>query len=314
MMEYTQHQQELLDKVRDLMAGKGADNKKHSQAEASAKIGISKTALSQLLNGTYQANPQKMFETLESYFHVKERAQLTYREVRYADTCISSEIYDVIGVCHAKGGLAIAAGDAGIGKTKAAQHYVEEHPTNAILITVNPCLTSIKAVLNELAERLGAPAEHSRDRLWRAIAQKLSDGMVLIFDESQHLTLKTIEVLRSFSDYFNDRGQTLGICFVGNMDTVAHVGSKKAEFAQIANRTKQTKIYTRMRIRRSDIVKLFPILEKEGMEQEIDYLLGVAQTPQALRGAINLFSNAYDNENYTYAGLVAMAKFMDMEI
>ena len=30
-MEYTQHQQELLDKVRDLMAGKGADNKKHSQ-------------------------------------------------------------------------------------------------------------------------------------------------------------------------------------------------------------------------------------------------------------------------------------------
>lgn len=308
-MEYTHHQLELLDKVKKYMA-----ENKLTQAKAAERIGISKTALSQLISGQYKANPKQMFDLLESHFAVKERTQLTYKEVKYADTCISSEVYDVIGVCHAKGGLAIAAGDAGIGKTKAAQHYVEEHPTNAILITVNPCLTSIKAVLNELAERIGAPVEHSRDKLWRAIVQKLSDGMVLIFDESQHLTLKTIEVLRSFSDYFSDRGQTLGICFVGNMDTVAHIGSKKAEFAQIANRTKQTKVYSRMRITRKDIIKLFPILETESMEKEIDYLLQISQTPQALRGAINLFSNAYDNENYTYAGLVAMAKFMDMEV
>lgn len=308
-MQYTQHQLELLDKVKEYMR-----EEKLSQADAALRFGISKTALSQLFSGTYKANPQKMFDTLESYFSVKERTQLTYQEVKYADTCISSEVCDVIGICHAKGGLAIAAGDAGIGKTKAAQHYVSEHPTNAVLITINPCLTSIKAVLNVLAERLGAPAEHSRDRLWNAIVQKLSDGMVLIFDEAQHLTLKTIEALRSFSDYFNDKGQTLGICFVGNMDTVAHIGSKKAEFAQIVNRTKQTKIYTRMRIQREDIVKLFPVLAAEGKEKEIDYLLRIAQTPQALRGAINLFSNAYDNDNYTYSGLVAMAKFMEMEV
>lgn len=308
-MEYTLHQQELLEKVKAHMKENNL-----SQAEIAVKVGISKAALSQLLSGTYKANPQKMFDTLEGYFRVKEQTGQTYQEIKYADTCISSEVYDVIGVCHAKGGLAIAAGDAGIGKTKAAQHYIEEHPTNAVLITINPCLTSIKAILNELAERLGAPIEHSRDKLWKAIVQKLSDGMVLIFDESQHLTLKTIEVLRSFSDYFNDRGQTLGICFVGNMDTVAHIGSKKAEFAQIVNRTKQTKIYTRMRIQRSDIAKLFPILNEEGMEKELDYLFRIAHTPQALRGAINLFSNAYDNENYTYSGLVAMAKFMDMEV
>lgn len=308
-MDYTQHQLELLEKVKERIKDKNL-----SQAEAASQIGISKAALSQLLSGTYKANPQKMFDTLESYFNVKERTQQTYQEISYADTCISSEVYDVIGVCHAKGGLAIAAGDAGIGKTKAAKHYIDEHPSNAILITVNPCLTSIKAVLNAIAESLGASEEHSRDRLWKAIIQKLSDGMILIFDEAQHLTLKTIEVLRSFSDYFSDRGQTLGICFIGNMDTVAHIGSKKAEFAQISNRTKQTKIYTRTRIVRSDIEKLFPILKAEGKEQEIDYLLHIAKTPQALRGAINLFSNAYDNENYSYAGLVAMAKFMDMEV
>ena len=26
------------------------------------------------------------------------------------------------------------------------------------------------------------------------------------------------------------------------------------------------------------------------------------------------FSNAYDNEDYSYAGLVAMAKFMELEV
>jgi len=308
-MEYTERQKMLLQKVDALQQEKNL-----SQNGLGELLGISGSALSQVRNGKYNANPQRIFDMLESYFGVKEQTCLTYQEISYADTTISSEIYDIIGVCQAKGGLAIAAGDAGIGKTKAAQHYVALHPNNSILITVNPCLTSIKAVLKMMAEKLNVQTERSRDALWYAVAQKLKDGMVLIFDESQHLTLKTVEVLRSFSDYFQDRGQTLGICFVGNLDTVTRLGSKKAEFAQIANRTKQRKIYVRDQIQRADIVKLFPILQAENREKEIGFLLQVAKTPQALRGAINLFSNAYDNEDYSYAGLDAMAKFMDMEV
>ena len=186
---------------------------------------------------------------------LKEQTELTYREVPYADTSISEEIYDVISVCQIKGGLAVAAGDAGIGKTKAAQHYVALHPENSILMTMNPCLINIKAVLNLLADKLNLSPGRSKDALWYAIVQKLKDGMVLIFDEAQHLNLKTIEVLRSFSDYFNDRGQTLGICFIGNLDTVTKMGSQKAEFAQISNRTKQRKTYLRSQIQRSDCVR-----------------------------------------------------------
>lgn len=143
---------------------------------------------------------------------------------------------------------------------------------------------------------------------------KLADGSILIFDESQHLTVKTIEILRSFSDYFNDRGQTLGICFMGNMETITRMGGKRAEFAQISNRTKQRKFYSNTDIQREDICKLFPILEAEKMDAEIDYLLRVAHTPQALRGAINLFSNAYDNDNITLSGLIGMAEYMDIKV
>lgn len=306
---YTQHQLELLDKVEALQKEKNL-----SQNAVGQLIGVSGTALSQIRNGKYKASPQKIFDALERYFGVKEKAKLTYSEVVYAPTSISEQIYDIISVCQVKGGLAVACGDAGIGKTKAAQKFVSDNPSNSFLITINPCLTNVKSLLKTIADRIGAGQEKSVNELWFSIANKLADGTVLIFDEAQHLTVKTIEVLRSFSDYFNDRGQTLGICFIGNVETITRMGGKKAEFAQIANRTKQRKIYRNTEIQRDDICRLFPILESENMNVEIDYLLRIARTPQALRGAINLFSNAYDNENFTLAGLKAMADFMDMEV
>lgn len=308
-IEYTPHQQELLRKLDDLQKSKGI-----SQTKLSELVGISSSTISQLRNKKYQADPQQLFSVLEGYFGTKERAKLTYTEIEYAATSISSEVYDIIRICQVKGGLAVACGDAGIGKTKAAQEFIKDHPTNSALITVNPCITAIKPLLEVIADRIGAAVEKSRDKLWQSIAGKLSDGMVLIFDEAQHLSYKTIEVLRSFSDYFNDKGQTLGICFIGNTDTVSRLGSRRAEFAQISNRTKQRKIYTKEEIKREDIIKLFPILKEENKEMEIDLLWSVAKTPQALRGAINLFSNAYDNENYSYEGLIAMMNFMDMQI
>ncbi|MDE6781629.1 MAG: ATP-binding protein, partial [Ruminococcus sp.] len=200
---------------------------------------MSGTALSQIKNGKYKANPQKIFDTLKQYFGVKEKAKFTYSEVGYAPTSISEQIYDIISVCQVKGGLAVACGDSGIGKTKAAQKFVSDNPSNSFLITINPCLTNVKSLLKTIADRIGAGQEKSVNELWFSIANKLSDGAILIFDEAQHLTVKTIEVLRSFSDYFNDKGQTLGICFIGNVETITRMGGKKAEFAQIANRTKQ---------------------------------------------------------------------------
>ncbi len=305
---YTAEQQEILAKVDAIVEQEGSQNK------ASKLIGISSGVLSAIKSGTYKGNVDRVFDTISNYLNVKDAAQQTYTEIDYAETTISTQVYDLIRVCQVKGGLAVACGDAGIGKTKAARQYVKDNATNSVLVTVNPCLTSVKSLLKEVASRIGAAQEKSKDELWYAIVRKLSDGMVLIFDESQHLTTKSIEVLRSFSDYFNDRGQTLGIIFIGNLETMSRMCSKRAEFAQISNRTKQTRMYTVSNITRDDIIKLFPLLGEPDKSAEIDYMLKIAHTPQGLRGATNLFSNAYDNENYTYAGLVAMAKYMELEV
>ena len=54
-MEYTEHQQSLLRKLEQLQKDEGL-----SLSALSARLGISKGALSQLFSGSYQANPQKM--------------------------------------------------------------------------------------------------------------------------------------------------------------------------------------------------------------------------------------------------------------
>ena len=48
-------------------------------------------------------------------------------------------------------------GDAGVGKTKALHKYIEDHPHDSVMITINPCTKSTKAVLKLLALSLGVP-------------------------------------------------------------------------------------------------------------------------------------------------------------
>ncbi|MGN1114297.1 MAG: AAA family ATPase [Oscillospiraceae bacterium] len=283
-----------------------------SQNKAGERIGISSGTISSIKSGTYKGNVDNQLNRLIAYFDTKSAAADTYKQNDYVKTSISSNVYNIIKNCHLKGGLAIACGDAGIGKTQAAKQYAKEHTNNCIYISVNPCIKSSKSVMKLISSNINVSAT-SLDDMWISIVNKLNDGMVIIVDEAQHLGIKTIETLRSFADYFDGKGQTLGICFIGNQETVTRLGGKqKAEFAQIRNRTKQTKVYTTNQITKKDIELLFPPLL--GKEVELEFLLKIAHSQQGIRGAVNLFSNAYDNDNITFKGLTAMAKFMDMEV
>lgn len=307
-MKYSiERRQELLKKLEELAKKVGSINR------TTELTGISAAVISQLKNNKYKGDADGMYEKLEMYFSAcEQQAELKNDGNTYVPTSISEDVYAIIKNCQLKGGLAIACGDAGVGKTKAAQKFVADNPSLSLLVTVNPCLKGSRSVLKLLCDKLSVN-EKTLDEMWLGIANKLRDKMVLIIDEAQHLPIKTIEALRAFSDYFNDKGQTLGIVFIGNMEAVHNFnGNRRADFAQIVNRTKQNRQYYTRNITRGDIVKLFP--ELEDRNPEIDFMLAIAQSKQAIRGAANLYSNASDNEDTSYNGLVAMAKAMEMEI
>lgn len=299
---YTEEQEALLVKCRELADKVGGQNK------AAELLGVNAGALSQLLAHTYAANPARQFEKIAAYFAVKDDSARSWNAVDYVDTYISTAAYDVLRLCQARGGISIICGDAGIGKTKAVEKYVKDHPTNAVMVTVNECFARSKPLLGLIADTIGAPHEKSMDGLWRSIVGKLSDGMILIIDESQNLSMKTVDMLRSFSDYFEARGQTVGICLVGNAETAGKFGSRASALAQVKNRTKYTATFVSAKIQYSDIVKLFPNYRPGTDDMAIDFLLRIARTDQGIRGCVNLVSSAHGNEDTSYEGLVETAK------
>ena len=306
--ELTPKQREALEKITPTATELGI-----SEAKLCERIGITGSALSQIRKGYYAGNWDNQFEKIYAYFENKAAASETYSEVEYAPTSISTLVYKTVRNTQLKGGFAFVTGDAGVGKTKALHKYIEDHPHDSVMITINPCTKSTKAVLKLLALSLGVPVTQSRDDLWMSIAAKLHDGMVVAVDEAQLLTYGSIETLRSFADFFAERRQTLGVVLVGNQGIREKIeGKSREQYRQVANRAWQRQQISTGDVQPEDIKMLFPVLE--GREQELTLLYKVAQTAEGIRGAVRLFGNAYDSGSYDFAGIVRMAKMMHLDL
>lgn len=303
----TEKQQQAIENFERLAAQLGSEKK------AGDRIGISSSIISQLRSGTYRGDVEKQFDKLCAYFATKSAAAETYTEVDYAPTSISEVVYKTMENAKIKGGFAFVTGDAGIGKTKAIRKYMADHPLDSVMITINPCTKSTKAVLKLLAMEIGVPITQSRDDLWMSIAAKLHDGMVVMVDEAQLLTYGSIETLRAFADHFAERGQTLGVALVGNDGIREKIeGRSREQYRQVNNRAWQRQQLRTMDVRREDISMLFPLLE--GQTEELDLLYCVARTAEGIRGAVRLFSNAYDAGAWDFDGLIRMAKMMHLDL
>lgn len=274
-----------------------------SQSKAAGNIGYSTGTLSTYRKGTYNGDVEKFESRLREFFDLKNEAQTLYSAPDYVPTSISEGVYSTIRMCHLKGGLADECGDAGIGKTKAALKYAAEYPGSAIYVTVNPCVSSLNAFLKLLCRQLKLPTGR-KDDMWMEVDAALRGGRkVLIIDEAQHLPIKTIEAIRAFTD----DNPELGVTLIGNPETVTN-GRSRPAFAQIRNRTKLINIRRTLEVTKDDVKLLFPALA--GRDKEIDLMHTIARSEQGIRGAVNLYSNARDNEDTSYQGLMAMAKEM----
>lgn len=308
-MELTSTQKRVLEMFDQLARSEGSANK------AAAKIGISSAAISSIKNGTYAGNVENQLDKLIAYFNTKAAAADVYQEQEYVPTSISAAAFETIRTCKIKGGFSLITGHAGIGKTKAVQEFHRQNPIDSIVVTVNPCCKSTKSLLKLIALQLGAQLAASTDDLWFNVCAKLHDGMVIIIDEGQLLTYHGLETVRSFSDYFADRGQTLGVAIVGNNGIRERIeGKTKDSYRQINNRTWQRRYFETKDVQYHDIEQLFPILTAEDKTKELAFLHKVAQSAEGIRGAVRLFGNAYDAEAYDLEGLANMAKFMRIDL
>lgn len=252
---------------------------KTSQSALAKSLGLSPARLSQVLAGTYAGNMEESLRLI-NYGLDKLQAQMAAPEPPpYAETEAAREVQTVLRYAHENRTIGIIHGDAGLGKTMAIRKYQSEHP-DTIVVTADPTLTSMKAILEELAAAAGVKLMGSARRLRKAISAALQGtGKLIVIDEAQHLSAKAIDTLRAIHD-----DSAVGMVFAGSDDFYAQLrGRSQSDFAQF---------YSRVGIRRrlqpqvsfEDVQRIFA---SYGLSEEVLRMLHeAANKGQGLRGMV----------------------------
>ena len=292
----------------DELALKSGKNGTPNYSQASKIIGLSSAMLSAIKNNTYKGDYKKNLETLIDYFETKERQKDIEYRPKYVPTSVSSDCYEVISICQSLGRCVRITGDAGIGKTKSAIKYAEDHPNTCIMITANPIFAGTKAIMNRLGKNLNVANKDLAD-LYDNITNRLHDGRIIIIDEAQCLNANAINTLRSIPDYFESKGETLGLVFMGNhsLKTKLELKNNDEIYEQVGSRSRFKPEYYKSDLTVDDIALVIPQLK--GCEKELNFLHKLMQLKGcSLRNVVDVWTFALNNGNVTYEGLKASAE------
>ena len=140
--------------------------------------------------------------------------------------------------------------------------------------------------------------------------------ILIIIDEAQHLQLRALEEIRTWTDPNPITGQQgVGIALIGNTETYTRmVGKQEARFAQLFSRIRINRFYSTHKVTAEDVKALFPKLSEAGQKKEASFLHGICQSKWGVRGAVNVYNNAVNNEDISYTGLYNMARNMGIGV
>ncbi|WP_050699006.1 AAA family ATPase [Anaeromassilibacillus senegalensis] len=270
------------------------------------------------LKGTYKGDIPLLEKRLANYFGFKEK-QTTFEEshplkliseFEYVPTSISEKVYHMIEYCRLMGGILIIHGDAGVGKTMASYQYARDNEGFVIRISAGYGCKYPNEVINEIAIRLGVSLSQNRMDRYREIRKKLDGSKkVIVVDEAQELPKSTLETLRRLSDPNLDTCQEgTALVLMGNTYVLRFIENIKADdMRQFWNRMIQECKCRTEETQLEDVRKLFPHLDQQGMEKELNFLWSIAKTPHAIRSAVKIYNNAVTTSSVDYKHLLAAA-------
>lgn len=291
-----------------------------SQAKAAPMMNMSGAAMSGYRNSNYKGDVEEIERKLTEFFRIKEeqaenaRRAEPFRTARgYVATSISESAYKLIRYCQLEKGIVVIDGDAGIGKTKAAAKFLQDNPATAVYVKASPSTSSVRSLLKMIARALKMPENQRTEDLSVSIQDKLkSSDKVLIIDEAQNLKFLALEEIRGWVDEDPFTGKPgIGIVLIGNDEVYNKMlGKQEAIFSQQFNRTRLHGRYRTLDVEREDVLKLFPVLREKQMDSELSYLHSISRSKWGIRGMVNVFNNAVNNEDISLDGLQKMANTM----
>ncbi|ENM3926374.1 AAA family ATPase [Vibrio cholerae] len=248
-------------------------------AQIAKEISVSPATLSQIMKGTYAADPSNVIDKLEKWLRMREQRQSTPNvNPGFVMTDTAKQIMADLTYAQITESFAVIFGASGVGKTETAREYQRSN-NNVWMITASPSRASLTECLYELAMELGLDqAPRRKGPLSRVIRQRLlnSEGLVII-DESDHLDYPTLEELRILQE---ETG--IGMALLGNNKVYTQLtgGRRNEDFARLFSRiAKKRGIH---KAKKSDVKAIAQAWNVMG-EEEQALMQQVSERPGALR-------------------------------
>ncbi|EOX4175884.1 AAA family ATPase [Vibrio cholerae] len=248
-------------------------------AQIAKEISVSPATLSQIMKGTYAADPSNVIDKLEKWLRMREQRQSTPNvNPGFVMTETAKQIMADLTYAQITESFAVIFGASGVGKTETAREYQRSN-NNVWMITASPSRASLTECLYELAMELGLDqAPRRKGPLSRVIRQRLlnSEGLVII-DESDHLDYPTLEELRILQE---ETG--IGMALLGNNKVYTQLtgGRRNEDFARLFSRiAKKRGIH---KAKKSDVKAIAQAWNVMGEEEQV-LMQQVSERPGALR-------------------------------
>jgi hypothetical protein len=255
-----------------------------SQSEIAKSIGMAPAVLTGFMKGTYKGDMSGVAARLEDYLSLEIQRMAAPKEPEFVMTKFASHVVAVADYARRNNDIGLVHGDAGVGKTTALEYYTDEHK-GVIMITAGIQLSTPKAVLEEILDKLGDKEYGSVSRMSKSIIQTLQgSGRLIIIDEATHLNERAKEVLR----YLHDQAG-IGIVYAGTHELYKQMyGRNGIVFAQLLSRIGIRRSLQLKEITKTDIKLLF---EQNGKLEEdcINFLLKQAKGDGGLRYAKKVY-------------------------
>lgn len=230
-----------------------------SQNQFAAKVNLSSAALSSYLNQKYKGSVEAVERQLSEFFKLDEEAEAAAEKTAsllpraaYVPTSISEDVCQSIRFAQLEHCMVVLHGDAGVGKSKGAQKFLRDHPTNAVGISITPSTGTLNGSIKLLARALRVPECRNKMDQMMALRSRL-DGTnwVIVIDEAQHLKYAALEEIRSLTDDNPMTGEHgVGVVLIGNSEVYSRLqGRQQAQFAQLFSRIRMQREYTTRKVK-----------------------------------------------------------------
>lgn len=201
-----------------------------TQKQVANAIGKSITVVNQYLKGIYAGKVDEVDEAVARLLGRQNDKVVERRfNSEFVSTYAAERCLDAVAIAHIEGEISVVTGAAGLGKTKALKRYVELNP-ETLLIEVEPSC-SPKVLLKTLCQQLGLNETGLNHELFTRVCGKLAADRLIIVDEAELLSTKSLEYIRRIHDLTG-----CGVVLAGMPRLIVNLKGKYGELAQLYSR------------------------------------------------------------------------------